>query len=46
MPVYKFGHTDVGYSQRVIFGRVTLSQVNATFLRLDGTNAMTGDFNF
>src|SRR6218665_561687 len=43
MPVDKFGHTDVGYSQRVIAGGVTLSQVNATFLRLDGTNAMTGD---
>src|SRR6218665_2792000 len=46
MPVDKFGHTDVGYSQRVIAGRVTLSQVNATFLRLDGTNAMTGDLIF
>src|SRR6218665_2879625 len=53
MPVDKFGHTDVGYSQRVIAGGVTLSQVNATlsqvnatFLRLDGTNAMTGDLIF
>src|SRR6218665_2416210 len=46
MPVDKFGHTDVGYSQRVIVGGVTLSQVNATFLRLDGTNAMTGDLIF
>ena len=43
MPVDKFGHTDVGYSQRVIAGGVTLSQVNATFLRLNGTNATTGD---
>src|SRR6218665_1518248 len=46
MPVDKFGHTDVGYSQRVFAGGVTLSQVNATFLRLDGTNAMTGDLIF
>src|SRR6218665_1225836 len=46
MPVDKFGHTDVGYSQRVMAGGVTLSQVNATFLRLDGTNAMTGDLIF
>src|SRR6218665_2894300 len=46
MPVEKFGHTDVGYSQRGIAGGVTLSQVNATFLRLDGTNAMTGDLIF
>src|SRR6218665_3230053 len=46
MPVDKFGHTDVGYLQRVIAGGVTLSQVNATFLPLDGTNAMTGDLIF
>src|SRR6218665_3991397 len=46
MPVDTFGHTDVGYSQRVIAGGVTLSQVNSTFLRLDGTNAMTGDLIF
>src|SRR6218665_1263135 len=46
MPVDKFGHTDVGYSQRVIAGGVTLSQVNAIFLRLDGTNAMIGDLIF
>src|SRR6218665_3063928 len=46
MPVDKFGHTDVGYLQRVIAGGVTLSQVNATFLRLEGTNAMTGDLIF
>src|SRR6218665_3679734 len=46
MPVDKFGHTDVGYSHRVIAGGVTLSQVNATFFRLDGTNAMTGDLIF
>src|SRR6218665_150391 len=46
MSVDKFGHSDVGYSQRVIAGGVTPSQVNATFLRLDGTNAMTGDLIF
>ena len=46
MPVDKFGHADVGYSQRVIAGGVTLSQVNTAFLRLDGTNAMTGDLIF
>ena len=46
MPVDKFGHTDLGYLQRVIAGGVTVSQVNATFLRLDGTNAMTGDLIF
>src|SRR6218665_1991830 len=46
MPVDKFEHTDVGYSQRIIAGGVTLSQVNATLLRLDGTNAMTGDLIF
>src|SRR6218665_2804075 len=46
MPVDKFGHTDGGYSQIVIAGGVTLSQVNATFLRLDKTNAMTGDLIF
>src|SRR6218665_1224645 len=46
IPVDKFGHTDVGYSQRVIAGGVTLSQVNATFRRLDGTNAMTGNYIF
>ena len=43
MPVDKFGHTDVGYSQRLIAGGVTQSQGNATFLRLDATNAMTLD---
>jgi len=45
MPVDKFGHTDVGYSQRVIAGGVTLSQVNATFLRTDGINAATGNLD-
>jgi hypothetical protein len=42
MPVDKFGHTDTGLSQRVIAGGVTLSQVNANFLRMDGANAATG----
>src|SRR6218665_292664 len=46
MPVDKFGRTDVGYSQRVIAGGITLSQVNATFLRLDGSNDMTVDLIF
>src|SRR6218665_2462621 len=46
IPGEKFGHTDVGYSQRVIAGGVTLSQVNATFFRLDGTIAMTGNLIF
>src|SRR6218665_2479467 len=45
-PVDKYGHPDVGYSHRVIAGGVTLSQVNATFLRLDGTNSMTWDLIF
>lgn len=45
MPVDKFGHTDTGVSQRVIAGGVTLSQVNANFLRMDGTNAATGNLN-
>jgi len=45
MPVDKFGHTDTGVSQRVIAGGVTLSQVNATFLRMDGTNAATGNLD-
>ena len=45
MPVDKYGHTDTGVSQRVIVGGVTLSQVNATFLRLDGANPATGNLN-
>src|SRR5688572_8688876 len=45
MPVDKFGHTDSGNMQRVVAGGVTLSQVNNTFLRLDGTNALTGNLN-
>lgn len=41
MPVDKFGRTDVGNSQRVVSGGVTLSQVNNTFLRRDGENTAT-----
>ena len=41
MPVDKFGHTDSGSMQRVVAGGVTLTQANNTFLRLDGTNALT-----
>src|SRR5688572_12744163 len=45
MPVDKFGHTDSGSMQRVVAGGVTLTQVNNTFLRLDGTNALAGNLN-
>src|SRR5678815_2222989 len=45
MPVDKFGHTDSGNMQRVVAGGVTLTQVNNNFLRLDGTNALTGNLN-
>ena len=45
MPVDKFGHTDTGVSQRVLAGGVTLSQANASFLRIDGTNAATGNLD-
>src|SRR5688572_15044153 len=45
MPVDKFGHTDSGSMQRVVAGGVTLTQVNNTFARLDGTNAFTGNLN-
>ena len=45
MPVDKFGHTDSGSMQRVVAGGVTLTQVNNTFLGLDGTNALTGNLN-
>ena len=43
MPVDKFGHTDSGSMQRVIAGGVALTQVNNSFLRLDGTNALAGN---
>src|ERR1043165_1011271 len=39
MPVDKFGHTDSASTQRVVSGGVTLTQVNNTFARLDGSNA-------
>src|SRR5688572_3117846 len=47
MPVDKFGHTDSGSGsmQRVVAGGVTLTQVNNTFVRLDGTNAFVGNLN-
>ena len=45
MPVDKFGRTDVGSSQRVVSGGVTLSQVNNTFLRRDGENTATGNID-
>ena len=44
MPVDKFGHTDSGSMQRVVAGGVTLTQVNNTFVRRDGTNAFSGKF--
>src|SRR5688572_2516386 len=45
MPVDKFGHTDSGSLQRVIAGGVTLTQVNNTFIRRDGTNAFSGNLD-
>src|SRR5678815_3231713 len=45
MPVDKFGHTDSGSMQRVIAGGVTLTQINNSFLRLDGSNDITGDID-
>ena len=45
MPVDKFGHTDVGVSQRVVTGGLTISQVNANYLRIDGSNAAKGTLN-
>src|SRR5688572_21629505 len=45
MPVDKFGHTDSGNMQRVVAGGVTLTQINNTFLRLDGSNDITGDID-
>ena len=45
MPVDKFGRTNVGTSQRVVSGGVTLTRVNNTFLRRVGGNAATGDIN-
>jgi len=45
MPVDKFGHTDSGSTLRVVAGGVTLTQINNSFLRLDGTNAFAGNLN-
>src|ERR1043165_229708 len=45
MPVDKFGHTDSASTQRVVSGGVTLTQVNNTFARLDGSNAFVGNLN-
>src|ERR1043165_6699190 len=45
MPVDKFGHTDSATTQRVVAGGVTLTQVNNTFARLDGSNAFVGKLN-
>src|ERR1043165_7264223 len=45
MPVDKFGHTDSRSLQRVVAGGVTLTQVNNTFARLDGSNAFVGNIN-
>src|SRR5688572_19142139 len=45
MPIDKFGHTDSGNTQRVIAGGVTLTQINNSFLRLDGSNDITGDID-
>jgi len=39
MPVDKFGHTDSSSVQRVVAGGVTLTQINNSFVRLDGSNA-------
>src|SRR5678816_3605910 len=45
MPVDKFGHTDSGSMQRVIAGGVTQTQINNSFLRLDGSNDIVGDID-
>ena len=45
MPVDKFGHTDSGSMNRVIAGGVTLTQINNSFLRLDGSNDVIGDID-
>src|ERR1043165_921923 len=39
MPVDKFGHTASTSVQRVVTGGVTLTQINNSFVRLDGSNA-------
>src|SRR5688572_14458463 len=45
MPVDKFGHAVSGSMQRVIPGGVTLTQINNSFLRLDGSNDIVGDID-
>ena len=45
MTVDIFGHTDVGSTQRIVSGGITLSQAVDTFLKRDGTNTATGDIN-
>ena len=45
MPVDKFGHTDIGMTQRIVAGGVTVSQVDETFLRRDGANSATEDID-
>ena len=45
MPVDKFGHTDSSSVQRVVVGGVTLTQINNAFVRLDGSNVLTGNLN-
>ena len=45
MPVDKFGHTDSSSIQRVTASGVTLTQINNTFVRLDGSNVLTGNLN-
>ncbi|KAH3697557.1 hypothetical protein DPMN_085060 [Dreissena polymorpha] len=45
MSVNIFGKTNVGSSQRVISGGVTLSQAINTFLRRDGKNAADANIN-
>src|ERR1043165_8815914 len=45
MPVDKFGHTDSASTQRVVAGGVTLTQINNSFARIDGSNAFVGNLN-
>src|SRR5688572_30477446 len=45
MPVDKFGHTDSESTMRVVAGGVTLTQIDNSFVRVDGTNAFAGNLN-
>ena len=45
MPVDIFGRMDGGSAPRVVAGGVTLTQANNTFLRVDGSNPVTGDLD-